>query len=476
MSNSLPRPSLRTIAFQQTPDGWCAVDEKFQTQQLATPLNTPSDLAELLVESASTWSFARKIVILVASPTVLFCTLPESFDARRNSIESLRYRLESNLPFAAEDFVAAIQQDRSSKTVDQAIAMEIGNWQQLFSAIRDLGGVVTRVVPTAIARIQLLSNQSQASDSLRTLFATDCFSPTAYDYMVVDGGELIDWRHYRGSTRDVVTHLKVDALTDQSISSLAIDVDSSSTDELARELEESHFGIRKRGLPTSRPWFNLCVAPLLERSGTKPSMAATNFFVVAFLALLIAWTAASAWRGYQLRQITAGLEQTQVELYRNTFPGSSPPAALLRRFKSEHAKMIRTTTGARRVSQPTDGLETLGAFLSAVPTKTDFVVVNFVINGRDLSIDITCQELEAASRLGKALESVGFSVSPPKSELAAPNGFRATLETSYIADRSVFLAPIDSEDRNLENRDSGFRNSGFRDSGFRDSASGDIQR
>ena len=376
-----------------------------------------------------------KCLVAPATTSCFFTVMKvdESVDVRDRTM--LRYELENHLPIDAEstcaDFVSLT--DHSPFHV-ASIAIETDRLKQLVDALGDVGVDVVSIVPQALLIAHGYADSLDAEEPHHLIIVRggrcDCIRisgsiVTAWKQIVWDPSSLYRYCQLEAGKNESITLLGLQGGLPNELKNRMKFVEGdlneyllSSAGRVAEQTWEGRFELRRDALAPPDPWVSV-------RSDLRWLAAAAGlfFFVVA---------AGAWWRSVQIDSRIADLRHDQTQRFRDSFPDSTPPAALLRRVRSEHQKAL----GSRRASGvdvPQSAPLVLQHFLSSVPKDVRYRITRLAITDGSVDCEFQVREIVDAGRIAEALSEAGFRVDPPSSRRMDSGGYGATLRAEVAS-------------------------------------------
>lgn len=347
------------------------------------------------------------IVVALHATSVVPTTEPLGNSGDRRS---LLYEMEAELPFDAEDAVADFCGGRAKFGV-AVPARELGHF---IRKVEEAGHQVQSVFPAAPGAVQQAAADSADAGLLWR-------SDGAVDLIKLEHGRPRLWQHLPddpvGARRAirlaeigppvVIEDEEVDLAAAEFAEAVgATEVRVASATAAVRDLAG---GILRGDVS---PWIELRRDVLANGDPNRPYRFATNVLAVTVCALLIAAIGANLLRAQRYQALVAGVSQQQRELFQKALPERRVPGAIMSRLRSEHARFVSSRQTNRDVELPESVLEPAHRFLTALPADLPVRFTEVRIENGKLDLGAEVKSFAEASRLARALESVGFDVTP----------------------------------------------------------------
>ena len=121
-------------------------------------------------------------------------------------------------------------------------------------------------------------------------------------------------------------------------------------------------------------------------------------------------------RSRQYEGMAAIAVDRQRDIYSQVFSKSKVPNAVVRRLKSEEAKLAGARGKEAAVERPPSALNVLFDVLSGIPKEVRVQVQQIRVEDGKLYMDADVRSVGKAGELADGLERQGFSIDPPTTE------------------------------------------------------------
>ncbi|MFZ5828653.1 MAG: hypothetical protein ACOY3P_01125 [Planctomycetota bacterium] len=381
----------------------------------------------------------RRVVVALASTAVL-CGSAEVASAKQaRNRRALAYQLEDVLPIAAED---AVMDFIVHKQRAFGVAVDVQSVLPLIAAIESRGLSVQSIVPAALLGLQSLLGELAAGSFDLIVWETEG-ALELFDL----AGRVTDWRHFAGSTETAAEQVLVEISRLSSAARVLLvhetegAISESPTALLADPSQTAGNSLPVAQLPmltehivaaplgefvrrasdsvvrgTMTPWIELRRGPLSIGDPHRAVRRDWRMLQYAAALFLLALTAFGATRAQQYRRAAGNALAAEQAAFRQAFPESPSPAAVLRRLESEYIKLRGARSDEAKVLLPPPALNVLHAVVSALPQGQRFRVEQIRIENGRLDLDVEVRTVGAAGVVADALERAGFRVEPPATE------------------------------------------------------------
>ncbi|MEQ1824846.1 MAG: hypothetical protein ABL921_02840 [Pirellula sp.] len=361
---------------------------------------------------------SHKVLIAVATESVLFATIPATQAVGIRSNDSLRFLLEGFLPIDAESVVAdEIELQGSSNATKAAIAMEIDTIRPIIHALEQSQCKVQSIVPiTLLALEQALADRSLTAPSASVWTSDVTASPRNVEIVVLNADRSMGaWQVSEQDPASITRNLELLAADSlprfefQSVVSLA----QKRAETLLAGRANPCVDLRRNELASADPW--------------RRNRAAITRLVIAACILAATVCGTLLWYGAAYQRRSDFLVARQQELFRTAFPDQRVPAAILSRIRSEHAKVMGVRKTNAATAAPKSSLVALRQILESLGTEFPFEIEEIRIETHRVALDVKLLSQQDAGRFAASLASKGFTVEPPATSLVQGDRVRASL-------------------------------------------------
>ena len=355
----------------------------------------------------------RNIVIGVSSTSTLTASFEVNPEDQRNR-STLKYELESFLPYAAEEIVADYTASGDGMF---GVCVQIRTWLPIVIELESRGMRVQSISPVALMALQSYLGQLATNETEWILWHDE----GSFDLFLCRDRTVGKWCHWDEDRNAAARQLTVESLHQPE--SLRCDL-VNMTDDL-KEVGEFHKieteSLSKHAFQSAASILEGSAAPLVELrrdelAAGDPHRAvrgSLRFLFAAAAIFLVALTSVFWVKSMQYQQGLDELQQQQVTTFQQAFPESRMPAGVLSRLHSEHAKLAGARSGKTDIELPVSALHVLFEFLSALPEDQRFRFREFRIENGRVDADVELRSHNDANVLVSSFEKRGFSVSAP---------------------------------------------------------------
>ncbi|TWT52716.1 hypothetical protein Pla22_03420 [Rubripirellula amarantea] len=401
---------------------------------------TADQIAQQVKESSIASGHANVPVVLApSSDDCFFYCLCEDGDLDLRDRAALKFELEDHLPIDAEvmvvDFVDVVRDDRPAAA---CVAIAWKKWKAIADAIEDAGHTVNAIVPSTllVTRWVELLDPSQGR---RLLLITDndrCDQVELYD------GKIVDWKvmafnektlQLQKSLRQIDESVEVRLLDEEGDHRAAIE----SIYPDVNVLSNSYHDIVTRGSAaylreSSKDWIDLRRDELAPADSLRGVRTQLRWLGLAVASFLVAISVGGWWRAQRIESAIEDLRNQQVQSFRSSFPDTRVPSALLRRVRSEHARMLGSRGAKTSIDIPISAPFVLKRLLMALPDTVRFQIDRIEITNGEIDIELQSLSPVDAGRVAEALSQFGFAMKPPITNQSEDGTFNSQIRGNWL--------------------------------------------
>ncbi len=317
-------------------------------------------------------------VLAPASTSCFFAALELGAEIDSRDRTALVFELEDHLPIDAESMVAdfvVLPSSSANKTV-ASVAIEIDRWREIADDFESAGIPVSSIVPAAVLVTRSICRDLNFTDTVEVLLA----GSSTCDLIKVQSETIVAWKHSRLDPKLLRRHKLLDAGSDRVIVVGADEPQQSmirsvyDAIELVPDSYESQLirGAELFSSKASQRWFDLRRDQLGPSDPFRPVQTQLRLVTLAAVACLLAVVIGGWWRTQRIETEIADVRNRQQELFQTAFPNTKVPGALLRRVRSEHARVIGSRGATSQVDIPKSAPQILRTLLAALPQDVRF--------------------------------------------------------------------------------------------------------
>jgi hypothetical protein len=437
VSPAIQRPGLvprgarsrdRFVVFA-TPEEWqIGVLAAGKSRFIPVPTTSvaPTERSPGIAEALRSAGYAGQPVILaLASTACLVATIATAGLPRRGRRQAMLYRLEEQMPVAAEELLADfILHDGSALGVSALAA----NLTPIIEALRGQGIDVAAVCPTAILALQSLRRQQEAEDASadEVILLQDGLR---IDLFTCSDSAVVAWSSIPAHFRDLSLALSAQlAARTPAIRITAVNLDPS----LSRELsEQGDFIVTHRTTmdvgeaalsSAARALSGEETPPVDLRAGEDGGYAVRHLrspliAAISSAALLCAVLIASLlWRAARYGSMASEAEHHKTEIFQELFPHETVPAGIESRLLAVRRQLGQVESGsAPSTADGPDAFLALRDILQNLPADVRYRITDLEIDDGRLSLQGQVRTLADADAIARALRRIpGFSIDAPQ--------------------------------------------------------------
>jgi type II secretory pathway component PulL len=392
--------------------------------------------AAILADAVRAARLARSPVVLALRSHDCLCAPVDTRDLpSRQRGQAMLYRLEEQLPLAAEEVAADFVDGGRGSAL--GVATEHRRLAPLALAVESAGLRVAAVCPAAMLAAQHWVDHGGPRHDREADAGTELLllggAPGSAELFVLAGGAPVAWYTLPDDAGDILLHARVVALKHAApIGITAVGI----RPDLVRRLGALNLPVTEVELPRTRDaamemasllaagkrqaWIDLANGgAAAARSGGwfGAAGAAARWTVAAMLVFSVCVTIALFWRAARYERLAARYEDEKRELFRQTLPGQPIPADVRSRLASE----ARTREGTGGAGSPNaSGLAVLRDLVTFLPSDSRFRVTDVRVDDGSFALTGDVPSHGDAEGIAVALRRrPGFTVDPPRTEQRA---------------------------------------------------------
>lgn len=424
----------QVITVTQRHDGWRFYADGIE--RTCAPDVAPEQLATTLTNFVASIGLKSPTCVLSpASTACFFVKLRPSDDVDLRDRAALAFELEDHLPIDAESFVADFVETGPSEI--SAIAIEHARWKPLTDAIESVGVSVRSIVPAAVLATRGFVCEAKTPDDGRLFW----FDGNDVDVVDVTDGRIVDWKHLRGSS-DVIQRDRqfrgdaamtwVGGEPPNETMPTAIEAAIGPHQRLPRPMMEYEaIGANAYAADQGGPWFDLRRDALAALDPFRAVHKNLRALALASVACFLTLVAAGYYRSVRIENRIAQLRDQQVDLFEKSFPDTKAPGAILRRVRSEHARLVGARGGQASVGAPVNAPEILRRVLGSLPVDVRFRIEALAITDGSVDLDLQVRSPVDAGAVAAALSAAGFATDPPVTLQKDAKTFTSTIRAEW---------------------------------------------
>tara|TARA_R110002049_G_scaffold4601_5_gene32727 strand:+ start:1015032 stop:1016444 length:1413 start_codon:yes stop_codon:yes gene_type:complete len=392
-----------------------------QSERLAATV-PPSELAVCATLLAKTAGVKKlHVVIAPASTSCFFVKLKPSDDIDIRDRSALTYELEDHLPIDAEsmaaDFVAIESPSDEAGTVG-ALAIPVHPWKSVVDAFESADLPVRSIVPAAVLAVRALSSGGDLAETVRWLLVDgsrcDCLcvrneTILSWHHVAADAGALRPLLMLDHSNADRTVVLGADPQQVESIRQIQGDVDVDSASAGAFVADGAQLLLDNR----SQRWFDLRKDALGPTDPLRAIGAQLRWVGLAAALCFFVLAIGGWWRANRIESEIAATRDLQTDLFRETFPGTRVPGAVLRRVRSEHTRVANSRGQNLDVKIPPPATVVLYELLAALPDDIRYRIEEIDIQKGNVQMTVLVKASGDVTTIVDAIAARGFSVQSP---------------------------------------------------------------
>ncbi|MEM8666502.1 MAG: hypothetical protein AAGG48_03245 [Planctomycetota bacterium] len=381
-------------------------------------------------------------VLAPASTSCFFVQLNVPVDTDLRDRVELTYALEDHLPIDAESMVADFQpipppsvpepQQLDAKSV-AAVSLPLEPWRTLAERLETAGITVRAIVPASLLAVGVLAAQDDLSSDYLLVEGGFC------DWISVHRGIVVDWKRVPLDSASLERQLalrpseadRTVIVTDDSEVVAQLESVFKKSEIVDRSLEPLQLQGTEQVLKRRLRTFDLRREQLGPPDPLRPIQTPVRLAFASAIALLVAIAFAGWFRTQRIEAAITDLQVEQQSLFREAFPDTRVPAALLRRVRSEHARVMASRGRSGDVDLPVSGHTVLSQLIMALPDDLRYRVTKIEIDNGNVDLELQVRSPVDAGTLASRLSTAGFIVKPPVTTQSDAKTFDSTLEAEW---------------------------------------------
>jgi type II secretion system protein L len=383
-------------------------------------------------------------ILAPASTSCFFATIRVDAGISASDRAALLYELEDHLPIDAESMVAdfvALPPQPGGDQAFAAVAVAFERLRQIADALEAAGIPVRSIVPATVLAARALCRGSKPAETIDYLLVDE----SKCDVVTIRGETIVDWKHLdlsanrlqrfrllRNADPDRTVVVGADA-AQQAMVEAVLGACEFAEDPLQRHLLR---GAERALASHSKQWLDLRRDQLGPSDPLRPIQPQLRRAAVAATACLLAVIAGGWWRTRRIESRIADVQSQQTQLFQAAFPGTPVPGALLRRIRSEHARVLGSRGASADVDVPQSAPDVLRELLASLPEDLRLRITSLDIADGEVQLDVQVRSPVDAGRLATSLAAAGFDVKPPVTTQQDTGTFRSVLEASWGRSRA----------------------------------------
>ena len=419
------------ILVTQSRDGWRLIgDQEIRTcAQDVAPENLAATVAELATHLRHQ---SPTCVLSPASTSCFFVKLKREAGTDLRDRDALAFELEDHLPMDAESFVADFVPMDSG--VVSALAIGHATWKPIADAIEAAGVTVRSIVPSAVLATRGFAPDRRSIADGRLLW----FNGEDVDAIGLAEAKISDWKHFQA---DAVSLIRDRQFRDDDgrvyvggeVPSASM-ADAIGPHELVEgsmrdfEIAGAAAYVDDRG----GPWFDLRRDVLAASDRFRAVQKNLRAFAAAAVVCFVTLAAAGYYRSLRIENRIAELRDQQASLFEEAFPDTKVPGAILKRIRSEHARLVGARGGQSSVDAPVNAPEILRVMLNAIPSDVRFRIESLSITNGAIEMNVQVRSPVDAGAIAAAISAAGFTTDPPVTLQKDAKTFTSTIRAVWM--------------------------------------------
>ena len=432
----------RLIAIQATTWHIAVSGKAVEVADLNIPFDASfEEVAAGISQNLAARGISDRELLIALDGSMFMAATIEHNGGRARQRNPMTFLFEEQLPLSAEDIVCDFV---VRKRQALGVAAKLAELRELIEIFANFGLIIQSITPITMLVLQNMTQMLENLDGSLVLLNDDRNT----HLIVIKSGKPILWRILRNSTEEIVReyHLIRHSFPDLN-RGIAVNVSSEASqklsatdanvlDSIEQDLIASCAETASRVINGQEdPWVELLRPPLEVAGGRARINQRSKRLVklcVSALFLLFCFAAGFWIRADKYDSLADSLQQEQETIFAELFPGQRIPSGVRSRLASEQRKLAGLTGHVDDVPSLNSALVTIYRILSPLPKDLRFRILEIHIDGESIYLEGEARQHGDADLIAASLRSVGFDVSPPRTERLAEKGVGYVVEAHLV--------------------------------------------
>jgi hypothetical protein len=403
---------------------------------------TPAQIARSVMPALERLSYQGQPAFLAIPASWCIAATIDIADLPRGDQKAMLYRLEEELPVAAEDIIADfVLRSSTQKNADTALGISVSTdlLKPLVDALEAAGIRIQSISPivlcaaqsliddTPLTPLALLARESDEGEAQISVVTIESGTLTGWALLAADAEDLrlslkmmvpaanADWRY---EAMSVAPHL-IQAVA-KTIDA-PIELRKPSVSEAAASFGDAVLAGR------TKPWIEFRRGALAVGDRLRQHRTSLNRLLVAAIVLMAVSTSVTFIRAQRYIERQAAIDDQLAQTFHEAFPGWAVPTNLKAVVEAEHRK-AQTSTGQ---SLPAEGqgsaVQTLHDVLTRLPADGHYTLDTMSFEPDAFQIEGRIQSYEQVDALAGAAKDAGLLVETPLTRRGSDGFWNFTL-------------------------------------------------
>ncbi|MEC8557956.1 MAG: hypothetical protein VXZ82_23365 [Planctomycetota bacterium] len=401
---------------------WKLVAPDGNSRVVGETAESPEAVLARVLEASSS---SLRLGLLLEASQVLHTCFPSS-ELGQVTEKSIAFRVEADLPLSAEeiwtDHVLVGEQISAFAIEGRVFSKWLDACETLSVESRRIE--LSSLVPVSLAQVQSLVDSRTVPQACKLLLVGRDRS----ELFRLSNGKPGQWRLVQNGATEAEWQLTLRESDGSSSKSLYCIGDAEAFADLAfpestdarwieGEPQAMAVGLGHEFLTRrKKPWIDFTRDVDFGDNARAGAQLARQWLLVAsvfFLLLSGCFLLRASLLNWAIRQV----QQERASVFISTFPGQRQPTAVLKRFRSEWAKVQGARdTQSNDLTPPQQAVLDLGELLATLPTDVPFSVSEFRIENGSVYLDLEIRQHEDAGLIVEAMDSERWSFEPPSTD------------------------------------------------------------
>jgi len=378
----------------------------------------------------------RGVVLSLPSQMVFWAEIDCGDLPRKQRRAAMRFRLEELLPMDVETLTADFLPAVGGRTM--GVAAQTDRVRALIDALADEGLEVEAIGATSLLALWELARGELTCDYV--LLGRRGHA----DVFRIRQGQPASWYTVADDRRELEQCLRADALSGPSDAPPATACLLARRDSAIAELDRlGDVTIERREemipveaaaraierLPAGEEagWVDFLRDELESVSPWGRLAGLVRSALVLAVALLVVLAGALYWRSCRYAAAAENYAAEQATVYKNLYPNTRVPTSVVTRLESEWRRLAGTSGASAEVPARLSALETLRQLVESIPPPLRVRLLEIRILPGDVLLQGQTRSHSDAQALATSLETAGFPVDPPRTEVVGSGEVSFTL-------------------------------------------------
>ena len=407
------------------------------------PVNTGDDQvqpAQLAAEELISLGYRRGgICLALGSEMVLTDQIDCNNLPRKDRSTAMIFRLEEQLPLAAEQFTADFLPPAGGQAL--GLAVQTAEVQAIIDQLAEAGIETASVCPAAMLAVWRCvrgSNESSdyvilADERRAEIFRTAGHRrPITWSTSAVNPEPLLGCLHADMLAFSLVNNRPTVRL----FGNLPAGASAALNEDEGLDIRQADqtpplaaTALAAGALLAGRPagWVDLRRGDLAAPNPWKKLSGLTNLAAMLAVIILALVAAMFHWRGIQYESVAVARERQQRDQYVRLYPGRRAPVNVISALQSELKRLSGISGGDTHIPTQVNALNALRSIIASLPPTLRLRIIDVRITPTSIFIEGQVRDHTGAELICQSIRNAGFDMNAPRSEHLSRGGVSFTL-------------------------------------------------